>query len=58
MTPEEEGWHYISVTNLFVLLGGVISKHNDDFYYMNCLNSFRTHEIVRQKRLLFCWNAF
>ena len=44
--------------NLSVLLKGVTSKHDDDFYYLNCLHSSRTdfkshelksHEIRKNK---------
>ena len=34
-------WH-LAVKKLSVLLRGITSKNNGDFYYLNCLNSFRT----------------
>ena len=39
MTPNEEEWHYLAVKNLSALLTGVTSKHQDDFYCLNCLHS-------------------
>ena len=57
---EEEGWHYLVIKKLSVLLRGTASKHNGDFYCLNCLHSFRTedklksHKKVCKKRL---WNS-
>ena len=44
MIPDEEkgGLHYLAVKILSALLHGKTSKHKDDFYYLNCLHSFRT----------------
>ena len=42
MIPNGEGWHYLPVKVLSVLLRGITSKHVGDFYFLNCLNSFRT----------------
>ena len=48
MIPNGEGWHYIAVKQipalllLLLLLRAITSKHNNDFYCMNCLHSFRT----------------
>ena len=47
MIPNGEGWHYIAVKQLPELLRGIMSKHYDDFEYLNCLNSFVT-EIKRE----------
>ena len=33
-------WHYIVVRKLSALLTGITSKHDDDLYCLNCLNSF------------------
>ena len=35
MIPNGEGWHYIPVKELFVLLRE-ITKHDGDFYFWNC----------------------
>ena len=41
-SEEKEGWHYLAVKKLFTLLRGITSKHHGDFYYLNCLHSFKT----------------
>ena len=40
--PDKEGWHYIAVKILSVFLRGIMSKHNGDYYCLNCFNLFRT----------------
>ena len=53
---EKEGWHYLAVKNPSALLREVTSKHDRDFYCLNCLHSFRTesklksHEKVCQNK--------
>ena len=42
MIPNGEKWHYLSVKKLSALLRGITSKHDGDFYCLNCLYSFRT----------------
>ena len=39
---KKEGWHYLPVKKLSTLLRGIISKHHDGFYCLNCLHSSRT----------------
>ena len=39
---EREGWHFLTVKKLSALLTGVTSKHQGDFYCLNCLYSFAT----------------
>ena len=38
----ERLWHYLEVEKLSALLRGKTSKHYGDFFYLNCLHSFRT----------------
>ena len=38
----KEGWYYLPVKDLSALLRGITSKHDCDFYCLNCLPSFRT----------------
>ena len=40
MIPNGEGWHYIAVNILPALLKGTTSKHQGNFYCLNCLHSF------------------
>ena len=42
MITDGEKWHYLAVKNLPVLFKGITSKHDGDFYCINCLHSFRT----------------
>ena len=39
---EKESWHYLVAKKLSALLRGITSKHQGDFYYLNCLHSFAT----------------
>ena len=41
LKKEKEGWHYLAVKKLSALLRGITSKHDDNFYCLNCLHSFR-----------------
>ena len=36
-SKEKEGQHYLAVKKLSALLRGITSKHNGDFYSLNCL---------------------
>ena len=49
MIPNEEknGWHYLAVNKLSVLLNGIISQHKSDFYCFSCLHSFRTENKLK-----------
>ena len=40
---EKEGWHYLASA----LLHGITSKHEGDFYCLNCLHSFRTENKLK-----------
>ena len=42
MITEGEKWYYLAVKSFSRLVHGIISKHNNDHYGMNCLHSFRT----------------
>ena len=42
MIPNVEGWNYLAVKKLSVLIIGITSKHKDNFYCLNCPHSFRT----------------
>ena len=42
MILNEEGRHYLAVEKPLVLLRGITSKNNANFYCLNCLHSFRT----------------
>ena len=42
MITDGEKWHYLTVKNLPVLLRGITSTHKEDFYCLNCFQSYRT----------------
>ena len=43
----KERWHYLAVKRLSALLHGISSKHNGNFYCLNCLDSFRTENKLK-----------
>ena len=42
MITDGEKWHYLTVKTLSGLLRRITSAHNEDFYCLNCLRSYRT----------------
>ena len=48
-----EQWHYLVVKNLSALLRGVTFKHYVDFYFLNCLYSFRTKNKLESRKKVF-----
>ena len=48
MITDSKKWHYLAVKNLSVLLRGVTSNHNRDFYCLNCFHSYRTENKLRK----------
>ena len=42
MIPNGERWYYLAVKRLSVLMRGIKSTNNSNFYCLNCLHSFRT----------------
>ena len=39
---KKEGWHYLTVKKLPILLRWITSKHHGEFHCLNCLHSFKT----------------
>ena len=39
MISNGEGWHYLAVNKLSALLRRITSKHDVDFYSLNCFHS-------------------
>ena len=37
-------WYHLAVKKLLELLRGITSKHNGNFYCLNCLDSFATEK--------------
>ena len=48
ITDNNKKWHYLAVKSLSVLLRGVTSTNNEDFYCLNCLHSYRTENKLKQ----------
>ena len=42
MIANSEKWHYLTVKKLSALLKGITSKHDRDFYCLNCFRAYRT----------------
>ena len=42
-----EKWHYLAVKKLSALFWKITSKHDGDFYCLNCLHSFRTENKLK-----------
>ena len=52
MITDGEKWQYLAVKKLSTLLKGIITKHNGDFYCLNCFNSYSTKEKLKKHRNL------
>ena len=47
-----EGWHYLAVKKITILLRGIASNNNGDFYCLTCLHSCRTkNELESYKKV-------
>ena len=47
MISDGKKWHYLAVKKLSALLRRITSKHEGDFYCLNCFNSFRTESKLK-----------
>ena len=47
---EKEVWHYLAVKKLSALSKRITSKYNGDFYFLNCVHSFRTENKPHMKK--------
>ena len=43
-------WHYLAVKKFSVLLRGVTSNHNGDFYCLNCFHSYSTENKLKNMK--------
>ena len=48
MITDGKKWHYLAVTNLSALLQGKSSNHKEDFYCLNCFNSYTTKNKLKE----------
>ena len=47
MISDGEKSHYLTVKSLSVLLKGITSNHDGDFYCLNCFHSYRTKKALK-----------
>ena len=43
-------WHYLAVKSISGLLKGITSKHNGDFYCLNCFHSYTTEKNLKSMK--------
>ena len=48
MIGDGKKYHYLAVTNLSGLLQGNSSNHKEDFYCLNCFNSYTTKNKLKE----------
>ena len=50
MITDGKKWHYLAVKKLSALLRGITSKHEGDFYCLNCFHSFRAENKLKKHK--------
>ena len=53
MINDGEKYHYIAVTNLSALLKKLSSNHKEDFYCLNCFNSYTTKNKLKEHEEIY-----
>ena len=48
MISDGKKYHYLALTNLSGLLKGILSNHKEDFYCLNCFNSYTTENKLKE----------
>ena len=48
VTDGTSTWHYLAVKRISGLLRGITSRHNGDFYCLNCFHSYTTEKKLRK----------
>ena len=48
MITDIEKWHYLAVKSLSALFRGITSKHEGDFYCLNCFQSYITKNKLKK----------
>ena len=52
ITDGTTNWHYLAIKNISGLLRGITSKHNGDFYCLNCFHSYTSkRKLKKHKRV-------
>ena len=55
MITDGEKWHYLTVRRLSILLKGITSRHDGDFYCLNCFDSYASNKSLG-KHMKVCEN--
>ena len=60
IADETNNWHYLAVKRISGLLRGITSRHNGDFYCLNCFHSYTTENRLRKHKRIcenhdFCY---
>ena len=50
MITDDGKWHYLAVRKLSALLRGITSKHEADFYCLNCFHSYSAKEKLEKNK--------
>ena len=53
MITDDEIWHYLAVKSLSALFRGITSKHDGDFYCLNCFQSNTTENELKNHKKVF-----
>ena len=48
MITDSKKWHYLAVKKLSALHKGIASKHDGDFYCLNCFHLYRTENKLKK----------
>ena len=56
MITDTEKWLFLAVKCVSALFKGITSKHVRDFYWLNCLHSFRTEN--KHKNCVCIWKLW
>ena len=48
ITDGTGNWHYLAIKSISELLRGATSKHNGDYYFFNCFQSYTTEKKLRK----------
>ena len=58
ITDETSNWNYLAVKSTPGLLRGITSKHNSDFYCLNCFHSYTTERKLKKHERVCLDNDF
>ena len=50
MITDGEKWHYLAVKRLSAPFRGITSKHDGDFYFLNCFQTYTTENKLKKHK--------